>query len=79
MATKKTGRKKILILERKILRKIFEPVKDSASGKWRKRKSAKLKSLFQSTNIIDEIRKRRLQWAGLAWRSLTVGNLSIIH
>jgi len=45
------------------------PVKDCASEEWRRRKNADLESLFQSTSIIDEIRKQKLQWAGHAWRS----------
>jgi len=55
--------KKILISESKILRKIFGLVKHNFSGEWRRRieKYAELKSLFLSTSIIDEIRKRRLQ------------------
>jgi len=66
---RKLDEKKCLIFERKILRKIFGPVKDCAVEEWRRRKNADLESLFQSTSIIDEIRKRRFLSTGHAWRS----------
>jgi len=56
-------------MERKILRKIFGPVKDNISGEWRRRKNTELEMLFQSTIITEVIKRRRLQWAGHAWRS----------
>jgi len=58
---KKSDENKFLILERKILRKIFGPVKDSISGEWRRRINTKLELLFQSTIITEVIKKRRLQ------------------
>lgn len=33
-------------MERKILRKIFGPVKDNISGQWRRRKNTELEILF---------------------------------
>jgi hypothetical protein len=56
-------------MERKILRKIYGPVKDSISGKWRRRKNTELEILFQNTTITEVIKRRRLQWADHAWRS----------
>jgi len=56
-------------MERKILRKIFGPVKDNISGEWRRIKNTELEILFQSTIITEVIKRRRFQWAGYAWRS----------
>jgi len=40
-----------IILERKILRKIFDPVKDEKIEGWRIRKNKKLEELLQKPNI----------------------------
>jgi hypothetical protein len=58
-----------MIFEKKILRKIFGPVKDRETGEWRVRKTNELESLFKKENIVNTIRNRRLQWAGHARRS----------
>lgn len=52
-------------MERKILRKIFGPVKDEETAEWRIRKNKELEDLFQEPNILDTIQSR-LQWAGHA-------------
>ena len=51
------------------MRKIYGPVKDNISGEWRRRKNTELEILFQNTTITEVIKRRRLQWAGHAWRS----------
>jgi hypothetical protein len=56
-------------MERKILRKNYGLVKDNISGEWRRRKNTELEILFQNTIITEVIKRRRLQWAGHAWRS----------
>ncbi|VVC46525.1 Hypothetical protein CINCED_3A013473, partial [Cinara cedri] len=56
-------------MERKILRKVYGPIKDNNSGEWRRRKNTELEILFQNTTISEVIKKRRLQWAGQAWRT----------
>ncbi|CAI6370121.1 unnamed protein product [Macrosiphum euphorbiae] len=67
---RKTEENKLIIFERKILRKIFGPVKDDETEGWRIRKNKELEELFQKPNILNIIQSRRLQWAGHAWRSL---------
>jgi len=66
---RKTEENKLIILERKILRKIFGPVKDEETEGWRIRKNKEIEELFQKPNILNIIQSRRLQWAGHAWRS----------
>ncbi|KAL4099054.1 hypothetical protein QTP88_023549 [Uroleucon formosanum] len=65
----KSDERKFLVLERKILRKIFGPVKDMLSGEWRIRKNDELKTLFHKPSILETIKNKRLLWAGHAWRS----------
>ncbi|KAL4148126.1 hypothetical protein QTP88_002420 [Uroleucon formosanum] len=66
---RKSDERKLLVLERKILRKIFGPVKDMLSGKWRIRKNDELETLFHKPSILETIKNKRLLWAGHAWRS----------
>ncbi|KAF0711681.1 MICOS complex subunit Mic60-like [Aphis craccivora] len=53
---RKSDERKLLVLERKILKKIFGPVKDIFSGEWRIRKNDELETLFHKPT-------------GHAWRS----------
>jgi hypothetical protein len=57
---------RFLVFERKVLRKIYGPVKDKIIGKWRRRKNLELEALFSSSDILEVIRSRRLRWAGHA-------------
>eukprot|EP00102_Acyrthosiphon_pisum_P024089 XP_016661299.1 PREDICTED: uncharacterized protein LOC107884180 [Acyrthosiphon pisum] len=66
---RKSDERKLLVLERKILRKIFGPVKDMLSGEWRIRKNDELETLFHKPSILETIRNKRLAWAGHTWRS----------
>ena len=55
--------------ERKILRKIFGPIQDPATGQYRIRTNAELETLYHSPNIIKTIKSQRLRWAGHVQRS----------
>jgi hypothetical protein len=65
-AIRKTDEKRLLVFERKILRRIFGPVKDSITNDWRIRKNEELDPLYQKPNIVEAIRTKRLKWAGHA-------------
>lgn len=67
-ASRKTEELRLMIFERKVLRKMYGPVFDSVTNKWRKLYNDKLQRLFQKPNIVREIAKRRLSWIGHAWR-----------
>jgi hypothetical protein len=68
-ALRKSDENQFLILERKILRKIFGPIKDNITGEWRRRKNIELQEIFNEKNIVETIKKKRLRWAGHAMRS----------
>jgi hypothetical protein len=53
------GENTLAIWEKKILRKIFGPVKDS--GIWNIRANQVLRDLYREPDIISETRKERLQ------------------
>jgi hypothetical protein len=52
-----------MIFERKILRKIFGPTKES-NGLWRIKTNEELDDLIQQQNIIRFIKSQRLKWIG---------------
>lgn len=53
---------KTLIFERKILRRIFGPVKEGEV--WRKMKNKELYELFGEADVVSIIKLLRLRWAG---------------
>lgn len=58
---RKIEERKLMVFERKILRKIFRPVKDEDTGEWRVRKDIELERLFRKDSIVKIITSRRLQ------------------
>jgi capsule polysaccharide modification protein KpsS len=53
---------KLLIFERKILRRIFGPTKENQI--WRVKTNKKLDKLIKHKNIINHIKAQRLSWFG---------------
>jgi hypothetical protein len=51
---------RLRVLEFSSLRRIFGPMKDEATGEWRKL----LRDLYSSPSIIRIIKSRRMRWAG---------------
>jgi hypothetical protein len=60
-ATTESELQKLLIFERKILRKIYGPVKDQDN--WRIRTNSELDTLTGGVNIVGYIKAQRLVWA----------------
>jgi hypothetical protein len=48
--------------ERKILRRIYDPTQEA--GRWRPRWNNEFYSLYNEPNIVEDIKIRRLGWAG---------------
>jgi hypothetical protein len=48
----------------RVLRRIFGPKRDEATGEWRRLHKKELYALCSSPNIIWVINSRRLRWAG---------------
>jgi hypothetical protein len=46
------------------LRRIFGPKRDEVTGEWRKLYNEELTDLYSLPNIIQEIKLRRMGWAG---------------
>ena len=48
----------------RVLRRIFRPERDEASGEWVRLHSEELNDFFSSPNVILVIKSRRMRWAG---------------
>jgi hypothetical protein len=51
------------VFENRVLRRIFGPKRDEATGEWRGLHNEELNDLYSSPNIIRVIKSRRIRWA----------------
>jgi len=56
-------KQKLLVFERKILRRIFGPTQ-KASGEWKLKTNEELEKAINSENIVRYIKYKRLSWLG---------------
>jgi hypothetical protein len=56
------------VFENRVLRRIFGPKRDEATGEWRRLHNKELNDLYSSPNIIRAIKSRRMRLAGDAAR-----------
>jgi hypothetical protein len=52
------------VFENRVLRRIFGPKRDGATGEWRRLYNEELNYLYSSPNIIRVIKSIRMRWAG---------------
>jgi hypothetical protein len=53
----------LIVLGNRVLRRIFGPKGNEATGKWRRLHNEELNDLYLSPNIIRVIKSRRMRWA----------------
>jgi hypothetical protein len=58
-----TEQNRLLVFERRVLRKIYGRTLDN-NGTWRIKTNEELEILIQKTNIVRFIKSQRLRWAG---------------
>jgi hypothetical protein len=52
------------VFKNRVLRIIFGPNRDEVMGQWRKLYNGELHSLYSSSDIIRQIKSRRMRWVG---------------
>jgi hypothetical protein len=55
---------RLRMFKHRVLRRIFGPKRDEATGEWRKLHNEELDDLYSSPNIIRVIKLRRMRWVG---------------
>jgi hypothetical protein len=55
---------KLRVFENRVLRRIFGPKRNGATGGWRKLHNEELHNLYSSPSIIRIIKSRRMRWVG---------------
>jgi hypothetical protein len=55
---------RLRVFENSVLRRIFGPKRDEVTGEWRKLHNEELHILYSSSNIIRQIKSRKMTWAG---------------
>jgi hypothetical protein len=55
---------RLRVFENTVLRRIFGPKRDEATGEWRRLHKEELNDLNSSPNITRVIKSRRMRWAG---------------
>jgi hypothetical protein len=55
---------RLRVFENRVLRRIFGPKRDEATGKWRLLHSEELHNLYSSPDIIRQVKSKRIKWAG---------------
>jgi hypothetical protein len=55
---------RLRVFKNRVLRRIFGPKRDEATGEWRTLHNEELNDLYSSPNIIRVIKSRRMRWAG---------------
>jgi hypothetical protein len=63
-STTKRDEEKLLIFERKVLRKIYGPVRIETTRVYERRKNTILESLYNKPRIKCFLNSKRLEWAG---------------
>jgi hypothetical protein len=56
------------VFENRVLKRIFKPKRDEATGEWRKLHNEELCDLYSSQSIIRIIKSKWMRWAGHAAR-----------
>jgi hypothetical protein len=55
---------RLRVFENMVLRGVFGPKRDEATGEWRKLHYQQLNDLYSLPNIVRVVNSRRMRWAG---------------
>jgi hypothetical protein len=65
---------RLRVFENRVLRRIFRPKRDEATGEWSKLHNEELRDLYSSSSIIRIMNSRRMRWAGQVARMVEKRN-----
>jgi hypothetical protein len=60
--------RRLRVFENRVLRRVFGPKRDEATGEWRKLHNDELNDLYSLPNIVQVVKSRRMRWVGHAVR-----------
>jgi hypothetical protein len=60
--------RRLLQIKRKIFRRIYGP-KRNEENTFERRTNAELRTIFNETNIVGILKRRRISWAGHVWKA----------
>jgi hypothetical protein len=60
--------RKLRVFENMVLRRVFGPRRDEATGEWRRLHNGELNDLYSSPYVVRVIKSRRMRWAGYVAR-----------
>jgi hypothetical protein len=55
---------RLRVFESRVLRGVFGPKRNKATGEWRKLHNDELNDLYSLPNIVRVVKPRRMRWAG---------------
>jgi len=55
--------RRLRVFENRVLRRVFGPKRDEATGEWRKLHTEKLMDLYSLPNIVRVVKSIRMRWA----------------
>ena len=67
--TSKEDERRLAVLERKFLRRIFGPKKDDQTAEYEIRSNKEIKDLWREEDIIQTLKGRKISWLGHVWVS----------
>ena len=57
-------KRRLRVIENRVLRRVFGPKKDEVTGEWRKLHNKELSDLYSLPNIVQVVKSRRMRWSG---------------
>jgi hypothetical protein len=59
---------RLRVFVNRVLRRIFGPKRNEATGEWRKLHNGELHNLYSSPDVNKQVKSRRMRWAGYVAR-----------
>ena len=56
--------RRLTVFENRVLRRVFGPKRGEVRGEWRKLHNEELSDLYALSNIVREVKSRRMRWTG---------------